>query len=263
MTALVWDEVGDRRYETGVDRGVLYLRDGSAVPWNGITSVVEASNNDSSAVYYDGRKISDMISLGDFSGSLRAFTYPDEFLPIEGLAQFQPGVYLGEQRPQTFGLSYRSKVGNDVDPDAGHKLHVLYNLTAKPKDKNYATITDSLSAEEFEWDLSGVPEEVQGFAPAARIILDTTKVDPTILADVEEVLYGTSGTDASLIPMHDLLTMIGFPNLLAVEIVDNGDGTWTAIGDTVVDNGDGSFTITNANAVVLDADTYRISSTLA
>lgn len=263
MTALTWDEIGQRKYETGIDRGVLYLPNGTAVPWNGLTSVTENPDYRSSPVYYDGRKISDMVSLGDFSASLKAFTYPDEFEVLQGLGKFQDGIFLGEQRPKPFGLSYRTKLGNDLNSEAGYKIHVLYNLFASPKNKTHQTIGNSVDPEEFEWDIFAIPEEVTGFAPTARIIINTRDVDPDTLVALEEVFYGSEDEDPSLISMNDLLIMIGFPTLLAVQIIDNGDGTWTAIGDTVVDNGDGSFTITNANSTMLDIDTYRVSSTSA
>lgn len=264
MTSLVWDEVGDRKFETGVNRGVLYLPDGSAVPWNGLRSVNEASNQSSSPVYYDGRKIADLVSLGDFSGSIKAYTYPDEFLSLFGMAEFQPGAYLGEQRPKSFCLSYRTRVGNDVDADAGDYIHLFYNLTVKAKDKSYQTTTDNISPEEFEWDISGIAEEVAGFSPTAHITINTSTVDPTLLASIEEILYGSDSADASLISMTALLTMIGFPDLLAIKIVDNGDGSWTAIvDDSLITVGADYFEIENANAFMIDSDTYRVSSSLA
>lgn len=262
MTALVWDAVGEKKYETGVDRGVLYLPNGSAVPWNGLTSVSENTNVESSPTYYDGRKVNNLLSVGDYTGTLKAFMYPEEFEVLEGLGKFQNGVFLGEQRPQPFGLSYRTKVGNDLNQDAGYKIYIIYNVTAFPAEKSFETMSDSVTPVEFEWDLTAIPEDVPGFAPTARIIINTTEIDPTLLASVEAYLYGTDEEDASLPSMNDLLTTIGFPTLLAIKIVDNGDGTWTATGDGVTVTGD-TFEIDGVDTIMLDTDTYRISSTRA
>lgn len=265
MTVLTWDNVGDKRFESGVEKGVLYLSDGSAVPWNGLRSVDEASNQSSTPVYYDGRKIADFVSLGDFSGSIKAYTYPDEFLPLSGMAEFQPGVYLGEQRPKSFALSYRTKIGNDVDINAGEYIHIFYNLTVITKDRSYQTIDDNISPEEFEWDISGIAEEVVGFSPTAHITINTSTIDSELLASIEDMLYGSDSSDASLISMTALLTMIGFPDLLAIKIIDNGDGSWTAVvyDESLVTVGADDFEITGANAVMIDTDTYRVSSSLA
>lgn len=265
MTVLQWDKPGDKVFEAGIDKGVLYLEGGLAVPWNGLTSVTESTNNNSSPTYYDGRKISDLVDLGDFTANLKAFTYPPEFLEIEGLGKFQDGVYLGEQRPKSFSLSYRSRIGNDLNQDAGYKIHILYNLIAIPKDKTYETISGSIQADEFEWDISSIPEEIEGFAPSAHITLNTIDIDSTILENIEEILYGTSEEDASLIPLGELLTLIGYPTLLAIKIIDNGDGTWTAtsVDDSLITITDDTFVITDVNSIDLDSNTYRISSSLA
>ena len=136
MPILEWDKVGERYYETGIDRGVLYMPDGSAVPWNGLTSVIEHFDKSTSPVYYDGMKISDLVSLGDFSATMKAVTYPEEFVEIEGSAKLRNGLFVGDQPPQTFCLCYRTKIGNDVDGvDSGYKIHLIYNLTAIPSDK--------------------------------------------------------------------------------------------------------------------------------
>jgi hypothetical protein len=265
MTALTWDDVGEKRYEAGLSKAVLYLSDGSAVPWNGFQSVNEASNQSSSPVYYDGRKIADLVSLGDFTGSIKAYTYPDEFLPLTGIDEFKPGIYLGEQRPNSFNLSYRSKIGNDVDQDAAEYIHIFYNLTVKLKDRSYQTIGDSISPEDFEWDISGISEDVSGFSPTCHITINTSTIESGLLEDIEEILYGSESADASLISMQALLTLIGYPELLAIKIIDNGDGSWTALvyDEDLATVGSGEFEIDNANAYMVDSDTYRVSSSLA
>lgn len=264
MTELVWDEVGERTFETGLDRGVLYLPDGSAVPWNGLTSITEKPDKESSPVYYDGQKINDLVTLGDFSASMKAITYPDEFTEIEGMAEVAEGVYLGDQRPQSFGLSYRTKLGDDVvGGEAGYKIHLLYNVTAVPKDKAYDTTLKTMTPMEFEWDIYAIPEELPGFRPSAHLVINSLKIHPYLLDDLEEMLYGSATVEPSLIPMVDLVTYID--EWYVVKIVDNGDGTWSAI--TTVEglievSPEGLFQIHEANAVYLEPDKYAISNTI-
>lgn len=260
MPSLVWDEVGTRQYETGIDKGVLYLPDGSAVAWNGLTSVVESSDKEGTPVYYDGRKINQLVTLGDFNGTMKAITYPDEFLEIEGLVEVITGVYAGDQQPQVFGLSYRTRIGNDETYDLGYKIHLLYNVTAIPNDKTYLTLSDTSAVTDFEWVISAVPEEVVGMRPTAHLIFDSTEFDPGLLAVLEEILYGSEDTTVSLIPMADLISFLKEYHIF--KIIDNHDGTWTAICDepdifhTI---GDGVFEIDHIPVVWIDDDTFKIS----
>lgn len=264
MPILVWDKVKARQYESGLDRGVLYLPDGSAVPWNGLISVIEKFNKESSPVYFDGMKISDLKSVGDFSATMRAITYPDEFTELEGLGEIKRGVFVADQLPQSFGLCYRTQVGNDFEGSAvGYKIHILFNVTAIPTDKSYLSVTDTPSLTEFEWEITAVPEEVPGFRPTAHYIIDTADLDPWLLEDIEEMLYGSTRAEASLIPMSDLITFI--TSWFRVKIVDHGDGTWTAtsqregfINFLTTD----LFEIIHINAVYLNAETFVLSDTL-
>lgn len=264
MTTLVWDQVGDHRYEVGIDRGVLYLTDGRVVPWNGLISVDEKFEIDRTPVYYDGSKLYDHISLGSFSGTMKALTYPDEFMEIEGLGILRPGLLLGDQAIQPFGLSYRTRIGNDTDQDAGYKIHILYNVIAIPNDKEYASISDTLDPIEFEWDIFASPEEVVGFRPTAHLIVNSIDLEPALLQYVEDHLYGTADTPPSLISLSDLVSYLY--TWARIDIIDNGDGTWTAnfMFDTDL-SFDGTdpdlFTIINANAVYLTSDEYNISNT--
>jgi hypothetical protein len=264
MTRLVWDDVGDKVYETGVDQGVLYLPDGSAVPWNGLTSVIESFGRESAPVYFDGMKISDSVTLGEFSATLSAITYPDEFLELEGLASMRNGVFVGDQKPKSFGLCYRSLIGDDIQGTGlGYKLHILYNVTAIPNDKPYSSISDSPSAIEFEWSITAVPEETPGFRPTAHFVIDSRDIDPWLLEDLEVLLYGSSTEDAVLLPMSELVSFMN--EWYRLQIVDNGDGTWTATSQregfiSYPDEPD-IFQIINANVTYLDADTYVISDT--
>lgn len=264
MPVLTWDKPIDRVYETGLDKGVLYLPDGSAVPWNGLTSIIEQFDREVSPIYYDGMKVNDLVVLGDFKATMRAITYPDEFSEIEGLGAPRDGVFFGDQRSQAFGLCYRVQIGNSLEGDTvGYKIHIIYNLTAIPSDKTYASTTNDPSLVEFEWNLTAIPEEVPGYAPTAHIIIDSTKIDPWLLEDLEIKLYGSTAADASLIPMPDLVAFL--TEWYRVKIIDNEDGTWTAIsqrdGFIFIDPEERLFTIINVNAVYIDEDTFIISDT--
>lgn len=266
MSILVWDKIGDRTYETGLDRGVLFLPDGSAVPWNGLTSIVEKFNKDTSSVYYDGIKISDMVSLGDFSATMKAVTYPDEFVELEGFGFLRKGMVLGDQMPQTFSLSYRTRIANDDEGDvAGYKIHIIYNLTAIPNDRTHESVTADPNALEFEWDISAIPEEIPGFRPTAQVVLSSIDLEPGLLTFIEEKLYGSETVEASLISITDLISYMF--TWARIEIVDNSDGTWTAMclfdEDLDFDLTDvGLFTLMNANVNFIDLQTYELSNTV-
>lgn len=265
MPILVWDRPEERTYETGLDRGVLYLPDGTAVPWNGLTAVIEKNDREVTEVYYDGAKINDLVTIGSFSATMKAVTYPDEFIELEGATQLRSGFYANDQSPTTFGLCYRSRIGNALDGDvSAYKLHLLYNVTATPADKTYATAGDDPSLVEFEWDISAVPENIPGIRPTAHITVDSRELDPWLLEDLEEMLYGASFNDAYMLPMPEFVSWIN--NWYRVLIKYNGDGTWTAIaereGVILFDKDDPTkFSIVGANAFYIDDVTYEIATT--
>lgn len=263
MTAVVWDQVGTRYYEAGVDRGILYLPSGNGVPWNGLLSVNEqVSGNEGTPIYFDGIKYGSVMALGDFAATLRAYTYPDEFLQFEGTLYVGNGLFVTNQQTTRFGLSYRTKIGNDVEgDDLGYKIHVLYNLTAVPAQRNFQTFTADHNALEFEWNISAIPGEVSGFQPTAHLIFDTRLMDPLLLADIENTLYGDELNDAALPELSSLTSFIG--SWVIIRIIENFDGTWTAEGpDNLITMLDATtFEIIQANAEYLDANTYVISDT--
>lgn len=263
MPKIVWDEPGDRTYESGIEKGVLYLPNGTGVPWNGLRTVVESNTRSSTPVYFDGTKVNDLVDLGSFAGTITAITYPDEFLELEGLKQMNRGVYVGDQQPKPFDLSYVTKVGNDVDGDsAGYKIHVLYNVTAIPSDKSYASLTTSASLTDFQWSISAVPEEIPGFRPTAHFIFDSRQVAPDFLVGLELLLYGGETANAKFPTLKELTDLI--LEFYLIEIVDNGDGTWTArstLEGYITQTSDDEFTISNANITVVDIDTYKITDT--
>lgn len=229
MTALVWDQVGERRYETGLDKGVLYLPDGTAIPWNGLLSVVEKNDADTTSVYYEGSQINELVSVsGGFLGTLKALTYPDEFQFLEGYGVLTEGVFIGNQRPTFFDLSYRTVVGNDVDgTDFGYKIHILYNVLAIPNDRNYETIAADPNLINFEWDIFAVPQEIPGMDPSAHAIIDSRVIDPDLLSDLEDLLYGTPEADPDLPTMAELGGFVDswhMPSLLVEDSFNRGDG---------------------------------------
>jgi hypothetical protein len=260
MTELVWDQVGDRTYQTGVDRGVLYLSDGLAVAWNGLTSIEEQFNNVQKSYYLDGMKYLEHVFPGDFAAKLKAFTYPDEFERINGVAPDGGGLFVHDQKPMSFGLSFRTLIGDDVSgTERGYKIHLLYNIKAAPDNSSYASLDDGSTPIEFGWELSGTPVVTPGYRPTAHLSLDSTKMDSALLTTIEAILYGSSTTNPRLPSSQELLTLIN--GWTPLTITYNNDDTWTATGDgvTVIDST--TFEINNANALYLDADTYTISST--
>jgi hypothetical protein len=240
----------------------LYLPDGSAVPWNGLTEVAEKIDLGVSPIYFDGMKVGQTIELGNFSATMKAITYPKEFEAFEGKTDLRNGVTVSEQRPQSFALCYRSMVGNDLEEESYHKIHVLFNVMAIPSDKVYSSISDSPEIVEFEWSLTTVAEEAEGISPTSHIVLDTSRMDPWLLEDVERILYGDPYFDATLMPMSEFVSFL--KDWYRVKIVDNGNGTWTAVEarpEFIEIGPDEIFEIINVNAVYLDADTYEISDT--
>lgn len=228
MAELVWGNPVDKRYESGLDRGVLYLPDGSAVPWNGLISISEKFNQDSETVYFDGMKVSVLVNTGDFEANLKAASYPKEFDELQGYAELRKGVKLRDQPPQFFGLAWRTFKGNEAEgPEAAYKINVAYNLIATPSDREHQTRSDDPSLTEFEWDLSSVPEELPGFRPTAHFVIESDEVDPWLLEEIEQKLYGTYASSPYLPELSELLVFMR--DWARVRIVDNGDGTWTAI----------------------------------
>ena len=209
MSKLVWDASGERFYETGVSKGVLYVRSAEGVydkgvAWNGLTAVTESpSGAEASPLYADDIKYLNLISAEEFGATIEAYTYPDEFAECDGSAALNTGVYIGQQARKTFGLCYRTVLGNDVaGNDLGYKLHLIYGALAAPSEKGYASINDSPEAITFSWELTTTPVEVTGFKPTACITIDSTKCDETKLKALEDILYGAENEEPRL-PLPD------------------------------------------------------------
>ena len=205
MSKLVWDKTGERLYETGVKQGVLYVQDAQGaypkgVAWNGLTTVTESpSGAEATPLYADDIKYLNLMSTEELGGTIEAYTYPDEWAECDGSASIATGVYIGQQPRKTFGMCYRTTLGNDVENNAyGYKLHLIYGALASPSEKAYATINDSPEAITFSWEFSTTPVNVEGFKPTANIVIDSTKIEPDKLAALEAVLYGDAEGEARL-----------------------------------------------------------------
>lgn len=209
MSKLVWDNIGEHFYETGVRNGVLYLEDsndpyGKGVAWNGLISVSESpSGAEPTALWADDIKYLNLYSAEEFAATVEAYTYPDEFAECDGSATLVTGVQIGQQNRKAFGMCYRTTLGNDTEGnDYGYKLHLIYGCKASPSEKSYSTINDSPEAITFSWELSTTPVVVTGYKPTASLVIDSTKVDSAKMKALEAVLYGSDNGTARM-PLPD------------------------------------------------------------
>lgn len=229
MAALTWDAIGEHLYETGVDHVALYKPDANnnytgGVAWNGVSSIAESpSGADSNPIYADNIKYLDLRSAEEFGATIECFTYPPEFAECNGEAIVTTGVVIGQQTRKTFGLAYRTIVGNDlVGNDFGYKLHLIYGATASPSEKNYSTVNDSPEAGSFSFELTTTPIAVQGYKNTASLTIDSTKiVDKTALKTLEDKLFGTDNTEPELPTPAQVFTTLGLT-------YDSTTGKWSA-----------------------------------
>lgn len=261
MVAISWDVSEEIRYEAGLDRGVLFPKGGVGVAWNGLISVDEREENTKTTeFYYNGVKRYVDVLPGEFAGTISAITYPDEFLQYDGYLEMDEvsGIFMENQGRRVFDLSYRTLIGNvENGTDYGYKIHLLYNLVAKPSSNSRQTISDIVDPNVFSWSVKGTPVVVEGRYPTAHFILDSTKMYSTAMQAVEDILYGTQSTAPRMITPEEIAA------LTTITIVDNGDGTWTASGpDEYIYPGDpGEFILDVMGITFLDEDTYTITST--
>ena len=214
MAVLTWDDIGERYYETGVRNGVLYLLDAqgaysTGVAWNGLTAINESHDGgEPNALYADDMKYLNLMSAEDFKATIEAYTYPDEFAECDGSASLAAGVTIGQQKRKAFGLSYQTRIGNDVDQtDLGYKIHLVYGCMAAQTDKNYASINESPEAITFSWEVSTTPVDIPGHKPSATIVIDSTKADPDKLATLKGMLYGTANASAKLPTPQEIIDL--------------------------------------------------------
>jgi hypothetical protein len=262
MSAIVWDDVGSRTFEIGIDRGVLYVDGQDGVPWNGLTEVNEKATGGSPTSYYvDGEKYLNVSSPEEFAATITAFTYPDEFMACDGTAMVDTGLYIRHQPRQPFSLSYRTKVGNDLNGmDFAYKIHLIYNALAAPSAVDNKTITDTVELSDFSWDLTVLPPTITGFKSTGHLVFDSRTAHPGALMQLEGILYGTDTTDPRIPAFDELLSIIAAN--ANITVIDNGDGTFTidADDDALTVGLDGSFTV-NSNAVIDNGDgTFTIST---
>ena len=209
FSPLVWDQTGEKFYETGVKNGVLYVQhtDGTypkGVAWNGLTAVTESpSGAEKTPLYADDTKYLNLMSAEEFGATIEAYTYPDEFAQCDGSAEIAEGVTIGQQARKTFGMAYKTTLGNDVsNNDYGYKLHIIYGAWASPSEKGYSTINDSPEAITFSWEVTTTPVNVTGKKPTASLVIDSTKANPEKLTALEKILFGSAEAAARL-PLPD------------------------------------------------------------
>lgn len=219
MPELKWDETGKRFYETGVSKGVLYVANGAGygkgVAWNGLTTVSESpEGGELSAVYADNIKYLNLRSAEEFKATIECYTYPDEFAECNGEAEIADGAIIGQQNRKTFAFCYQTKIGNDLNPDLGYKIHIIYGASAAPSERSHETVNDSPEAMSMSFEIDTVPVEVEGFKPTAHIVLDSTKVPEAKMTLIKASLYGTDssggtgGTDPTLLLPDDIVDII-------------------------------------------------------
>ena len=214
MAKITWDDTGKRFYETGVDQGVLYVRDSNGayplgVPWNGLINVTESSEGaEPNAQYADNMKYVNIQSTEEFKATIEAFTYPEEFADCDGSAQPKPGAFIGQQVRKTFGLVYRTKIGNDLTPEAGYKLHLVWGAVAAPSEKAYATINDSPEPTTFSWEITTTPVNVTGYLSTSTMTLDSIKLGSAKMAAIEAKLFGDATNPAALLMPNAILALI-------------------------------------------------------
>lgn len=214
MSKIIFDNTGEKIYETGVDHCVLYVRDGNTyqtgVAWNGITAINESpSGAEATPIYADNIKYLNIVSGEDFGATIEAYTYPDEFTECDGSAEIVAGVKIGQQTRKPFALCYRTLIGNDVAGTGhGYKLHFIYNAQAAVSAKNYKTINESPEAMSFSWEISTTPEVVEGFKPTATVTVDSTKVDAQKLKALEDKIYGSESSEPTMPTISEIVSLL-------------------------------------------------------
>lgn len=219
MAKLEWDKTGTHYFENGVDHGVLYPQTdgeasggvvyGNGVAWNGLTSVTQSPEGaEPSAVYADNIKYLSLLSVEEFNATIEAYTYPDEFAACDGSASLGEGVTIDQQTRKTFCLSYRTKIGNDVNNDLGYKIHIIYGCLAAPSERAYETVNDSPEAMTLSWEISTTPVVVTGFKPTSHLVIDSTKVKPAALKAIEDALYGKESEEAKVLMPDEVAALI-------------------------------------------------------
>lgn len=259
-SSLVWDDPLDRYFQTGIDRGVLYIDGKGAIAWNGITAFDESGNGKTSILYRDGQIYLADADATDFSGSLRAVFFPDEFSECVGMPEAADGLYVDNQKPKRFGFSYRSLIGSGATGDLfGYQIHLVYNAIATIGVKNRKTVTDRQELTDFNFDIVCTPVKMKGYRPTAHYIIDTRHLDPDTIARLEGMLYGSAAGGGMLPNPDDLFDLLNFGNSITVTDLGDGyfqiDGAFSNVHMLTDDIGEAK----NINAVVNPDGTIDIS----
>lgn len=262
MARVEWNTSGERYYEVGVDRGVLYPQGSGGVAWNGLTSVNETpSGAELSSYYVDGIKVLDVVSSEEFKATIEAFTYPEEFELYDGYSQLGNGLYVTNQERNTFGLCYRTFLGNDVSGiEHGYKLHLIYNAIATPSSRSNTTLGDSIDPISFSWNISAKPTYVPGSKHSAHIIIESTTTEPKLLAALEDVLYGKYDTPPRLPSPEQLVDY--YAGDFIFRVVDHKDGTYSVISTDEFSHyiDATTFELSKDSVVSIDPNTFTATS---
>lgn len=276
MAKLTWSALKDRKFESGLERGVVYTRastaqrvmysstpgeSAKAIPWNGLISLEEQGSSGHATYSFEGRPFLHFPRPREFEATLRAFTYPDELNRIMGMGETEAdGLYIDSQIGEMFDLSYRT-IFSDATGAVNHKIHLVYNVSIDHSPGSYETLSESMSPAEFTWSIRAVPVRVEGYRPAAHFVIDTTNVDKQKLSNLEDILYGTATEDARMPEPQELFDILAWGD--AIEIIEMEDGEWMARGSykNIIMLGDGIFEIRNVNAVDHGDGTFTVSST--
>jgi hypothetical protein len=264
MAKINWDSDGFRYYETGVDRGVLFVEGLPGVPWNGLTGVSEESSaGEKTEVFLDGVKTFEIDGEESFSGSIKAFNYPPEFSYCDGTFSSYMGIAVSNQPKRPFSFSYRTKVGNDtLGETAGYKIHFIYNATAAPSGREYSTVGQDVEAIEFEWSFNALPIRVPGYKAVSQMTVDSRATPPDVMAAVEAFVYGTDTLPPRMPTPSELIHIFESSTTVVLKITDLGDGTFVADGpDTVVSPGpDNEFTIDWPSVLLGGDGAYQVGT---
>lgn len=261
MAQLTWDATGQRYYEVGVDRGVLFV-DNTGVAWSGLVSIDESpSGGEARPFYLDGEKYLNLASREEFEATINAFYSPEEFDACDGVLSAAPGLFAHQQRRKTFGLSYRTRIANDlVGHEYGYKIHIVYNALVSPSQRNRSTINDNAEVPVLSWPITTKPAVVPGMMRTSHFVIDSTEAGPIALKTLEDILYGTAETAPSLPSVAELITLLTVSE--EFEVTDLGDGSFIISGsnDQVSALGNGLYEITHDAVIPVDEDSFQISS---
>lgn len=260
MARIAWTIAGSRFFEAGVDRGVLYIDDLAGIPWVGLISVEENPTGGEAQPYYiDGVKYLNVSKVEEFEATIKAFTYPVEFSQCDGSDRIRTGLFFSQQRRKSFGFSYRTMIGNDVNGlNLGYKIHLIYNALVTPSSRSASTFADSIEASDFSWSLTTKPRVVSGYGPTAHVVVDSRYTEPEYVAAIEDILYGTDSDVARMIAPEELIAIFDAP--VEWVVIDEGAGRYFIGGpeDNVSNMGGGVYTLDHPD-VTDGGDTITIT----